>query len=123
MIFSSYEFLLLFLPVVYGLFLLLRYFSMERAAPAVLLLASLYFYAAWNWQYLALLIGSILVNYLLGYRVVSHRGMFWLAVAVVGNLLLLGYYKYAGFFSASCRKVGSGTFCCRWEYPSLRSSR
>lgn len=98
MIFSSYPFLLVFLPVVYGLFLLLRWQRMERSAPAVLLLASLYFYAAWNWQYLGLLIGSILFNYALGYRVAAHRGRFWLVVAVAGNLLLLGYYKYAGFF-------------------------
>ncbi len=98
MIFSSYPFLLVFLPVVYGLFLLLRWRQMERAAPVVLLLASLYFYAAWNWGYLGLLIGSILFNYVLGYRVTAHRGRFWLVVAVSGNLLLLAYYKYAGFF-------------------------
>ncbi len=98
MIFSSYAFLLLFLPTVYGLFLLLRRFRMERAASAVLLLASLYFYAAWNWQYLALLIGSVLANYLLGQKVAAHRGKFWLTVAVAGNLAVLGYYKYAGFF-------------------------
>lgn len=98
MIFSSYAFLLLFLPVVYGGFLLLRHYRMEREAAPFVLLASLYFYAVWNWAYLALLIGSILGNYVLGHLVATRPGRRWLAIAVAANLALLGYFKYAGFF-------------------------
>lgn len=98
MIFSSYAFLLCFLPVVYGLFLLLRHWRLEQAALALLLGASLYFYAVWDWHYLALLVASILGNYALGCKVATRPGRFWLTLAVTGNLLVLGYFKYAIFF-------------------------
>jgi len=98
MIFSSYAFLLFFLPGVYCLFLLMRYLRLDRAALVVLLIASLSFYAVWDWRYLGLLLGSILGNYLIGFKVATQPGKSWLTIAVTGNLLVLGYYKYAGFF-------------------------
>lgn len=98
MIFSSYAFLLLFLPVVYCIFLLMRHWRLEKATLVMLLFASLYFYAVWDWRYLALLIGSALGNYLLGFKVANRPGKFWVTIAVTANLLVLGYYKYTGFF-------------------------
>ena len=58
MLFNSYAFIFLFLPVV-----LAGYFALGRGsnlAPVVwLALASLAFYAFGNWQYVALLLASI----------------------------------------------------------------
>ncbi|MBX9409677.1 MBOAT family protein [Pseudomonas baetica] len=98
MIFSSYEFLLLFFPAVYGLFLLLRRFRLEQPALAMLVISSLVFYGMWSWRYLGLLLGLIVINYLLGLQQVKTRRKFWLVVAVVFNLAVLAYFKYAGFF-------------------------
>jgi D-alanyl-lipoteichoic acid acyltransferase DltB (MBOAT superfamily) len=98
MIFSSYPFLLGFLPAVYVLFLLLRSWRMERMTTACLLAASLVFYGAWNWHYLGLLLGSLVGNYLLGQQLVRSRRRYWLVLAIVGNLAVLGYFKYAAFF-------------------------
>lgn len=102
MIFSSYAFLLLFFPAVYVLFLVLRACRLERPALAMLVLASLVFYGMWSWKYLGLLLGLIVVNYLLGKQQVRHRqhARLWLTVAVVFNLSVLAYFKYAGFFLA-----------------------
>ncbi|WP_313473440.1 MBOAT family O-acyltransferase [Stutzerimonas kunmingensis] len=100
MIFSSYPFLLLFLPLVYAGFLLLRRARLEGGATAFLVLASLVFYAVWDWRLLGLLLVSIVANYLLGQLVAKHRSKGWLALAVAGNLGLLAYYKYAGFLFA-----------------------
>lgn len=97
MIFSSYPFLLLYLPLVYSAFLLLRHWRLERPAIAALVLASLVFYAIWDWRFLGLLLASMLGNYLVGRRVSGRQSGAWLAFAVVGNLAALGYYKYAGF--------------------------
>lgn len=97
MIFSSYEFLLGFLPPVYLLFLLLRRFRLERPATAMLVLASLIFYGVWDWTLLPLLVGSIVGNYLIGQQQAKKRSKPWLVLAVTGNLALLGYFKYAGF--------------------------
>jgi len=100
MIFSSYSFLLLFLPSVCGAFLLLRHLRLELIATAFLVLASLIFYAVWDWRFLGLLLGSILLNYRLGFLVAERRGRGWLVVAIAGNLGALAYYKYAGFLFA-----------------------
>jgi D-alanyl-lipoteichoic acid acyltransferase DltB (MBOAT superfamily) len=102
-LFNSYEFLLLFLPVT-----LIVYFRIARrgheAAISWLVLASLFFYGWWNPVYLVLLLGSMVGNYGLG-RILSSPKLFagsvrariWLTVGVIGNLALLGYFKYANF--------------------------
>lgn len=100
MIFSSYDFLLCFFPAVYALFSVLRAWRLERPALAMLVLASLVFYGMWSWKYLSLLLALIVINYLLGQQQVRQRqhARFWLTVAVVFNLSVLAYFKYAGFF-------------------------
>ncbi len=129
MVFSSSIFLLLFLPAVYLLNLIIIKLSKNRTAASnvFLLLASLVFYA-WGEPVLVLLmIGSIVLNWFCGLMIsraqppvvpaltadqkaahglassVSHSGStlrrFWLAVAVVGDLAMLGYFKYAGFLT------------------------
>ncbi len=101
MLFNSYEFLFIFLPLV-----LLAYHGLlatraPGSALTLLVACSLLFYGWWNPHYLALILGSIAVNY------ACYRGMrrlpkprekLVLTLGVVFNLSLLGYFKYAGFF-------------------------
>jgi D-alanyl-lipoteichoic acid acyltransferase DltB (MBOAT superfamily) len=98
MIFSSYAFLLLFFPAVYVVFLTLRAWRLEQPALAMLVLASLVFYGMWSWKYLGMLLVLIVVNFLLGKQQVRRRGKFWLVIAIIFNLSVLVYFKYAGFF-------------------------
>jgi len=106
MLFNTYEFLLLFLPVALaGWFLCGKWFGL-LAAQAWLAAASLFFYAWWNPWYLALIVFSMVANFswgrALSARVVARRPhglMLGLGVAV--NLAVLGYYKYANFFVAN----------------------
>lgn len=105
MIFSSFAFVYLFLPVVWAAYWMMRSRSAE-AAYLVLTLASLYFYAYWDWRFLPLLLFSILVNYVLGQNIhaarESSRSTRWfLSFGVMFNLGLLGFFKYANFFSDS----------------------
>lgn len=99
MIFSSFDFLLLFLPVTLAVYLLLHRNSSELLTKTWLLTASLVFYGVWRIDYLPLLLGSIGVNFALG-RFLQGQPQRHLPVLVIGialNLLLLGYYKYAAF--------------------------
>jgi D-alanyl-lipoteichoic acid acyltransferase DltB (MBOAT superfamily) len=105
MLFNSYPFIFLFLPIV-----LIGYFWLGRRgnlAPVVwLALASLAFYSVSNWQFVALLLGSIAFNYGIGYLLIARalppRARFAaLTVGVAGDLLVLGIFKYAGFFAAN----------------------
>lgn len=103
MLFNSYEFLFLFLPLSLLGFFLLGHQHRQLAAIIWLAMVSLFFYAWWSPVYLGLLLASIVFNYLLGRRlgrsavqVPTDRPT--LIFGIVSNLLLLGYYKYAGFF-------------------------
>jgi alginate O-acetyltransferase complex protein AlgI len=103
MIFSSYEFMLVFMPVTLAGFFLCTRIG-PRAAVAWLAAASVVFYARWNVAYVPLLLGSIAFNYCCGMLLLKRRADAsvrmggWLAFAVAANLALLGYYKYANFF-------------------------
>jgi len=103
MLFNSYEFLLLFLPVALAGWFILGKFAGLRCAQVWLVAASLFYYGWWNPWYLILIIGLTVVNYgwgrLLAQRAAAGlpRGAL-LALGVALNLGMLGYFKYANFF-------------------------
>lgn len=97
MLFSSYKFIFVFLPILILAFALGRLHS-ARAGIVVLAVASLYFYAAWKRTYLFLLLSSILLNFFLGLLARQQdRRRTVVIIGVVINLLLLCYFKYATF--------------------------
>ncbi len=108
MLFNSYIFILIFLPVTLGLYYGLRRYH-YKAAIAVLVCCSLFFYGWWNPKYLLLLGLSIVVNFNIGSFVSRHyeqwqRKLVTL-LGVAFNLGLLGYFKYADFFIISINKA------------------
>src|SRR6185295_17896915 len=112
MLFNSYVFIFVFLPLTLAGFFLLARLRPELAA-AWLTAASLFFYGWWNPLYVGLLVLSICFNYACGVLIaratarsdkrLSNR---MLIFAVAANLGVLGYYKYANFFLASINHVG-----------------
>ena len=102
MLFNSYIFILLFLPLA-----LLLYFGLQRAgkdtfAKIVIVCMSFWFYAYFHWQYLFILLGSIGINYLLSRLLYSEsesrNRKLWLAFGVVLNVGIIFYFKYFNFF-------------------------
>lgn len=71
----------------------------------LLLLASYYFYACWDWRFLFLLLFSTLLDYFTGLKMqVSNNQQqkkFWFWLSVVVNLGFLGVFKYFNFFVES----------------------
>ena len=105
MLFSSVPFLFYFLPAA-----LLLYFAVPRSLKnAVLLLASLFFYAWGEPRYVLLMLVSIVQGYLFGLLIEKYRGQkaakVLLTLSVLVSLGLLGYFKYADFFLASVNAV------------------
>ena len=101
MVFSGIPFLYYFLPATVLLYLA----APRKLKNAVLLLASLVFYA-WGEQRLVLLFAAtILLGWLLGLLIERFRGKVWsrvfLWLSVLTTLGLLGYFKYADFFIGS----------------------
>lgn len=108
MLFNSYEFLFLFLPIVLiGFFWLGR--EHNRMAAAWLVIASLFFYGWWNPAYLNIMLGSIVFNYMIGFALNDTAALkprkIILSYGVAVNLALLAYYKYANFFVDSLNAV------------------
>jgi len=111
MLFNSYQFIFLFLPVALaGYFVAGRFGNL---APVIwLALASLVFYSVSNWQFVALLLASIAFNYLIGLLLISGRlrpalRFAALTAGVAGDLAVLGYFKYAGFLAANLNAIFS----------------
>ncbi len=67
----------------------------------MLLLASWLFYGLWDARFVALLIASSGWNWLFARIIAWGRGprLLWLWVAILGNLGVLGWFKYAGFLA------------------------
>lgn len=100
MLFTSALFAWVYLPIVLAGFFLVGRWS-ERGAALWLFLASLVFYAAWMPEFTLLLLASITFNYVVGQRIGAVRSRSWLVFGVTINLVLLAYFKYAGFLLAN----------------------
>ena len=114
MLFNSYPFIFVFLPIA-----LAGYFWLGRSgnlAPVVwLALASLAFYSVSNWQFVGLLLASVAFNYFIGWLLIARQlrsttRFAVLTVGVAGDLLVLGTFKYAGFFAANLNALFSTGF-------------
>ena len=112
MLFNSWHFLL-FVLVVLALDSLL--FTRARARRMMLLAASYFFYAQWNWQYLGLIAFTTLLDFHVGQRLRDggHSGR-WLALSLTLNLSILAVFKYADFAIRSAN-AGIG-----WFAPQLQ---
>lgn len=104
MLFNSYEYILVFLPVTVLVFLMLGRASRPWAL-GWLILASVVFYAYWR-PYNLLIIGpSLAVNWFFARRLLALAGdesraaarRVTLTLGIVFNVCLLGYFKYANF--------------------------
>lgn len=103
MLFSSYEFVLLFLPLAVVVHYYLSRAQEQYWSLIWILLVSLFFYGWWNPIYLVLLLFSILMNYGIGVTISGklHRKQpcrMWLVSGIIFNLGLLSYFKYSNFF-------------------------
>lgn len=108
MVFSSLEFLFLYLPVT-----LIAYYAVPmRWRNAVLFAVSLIFYGWGEPRYLFLMLFTIALDYVCGYLVGRWKGdgdmrraKGAMVVAIVLNLAILGFFKYYNFFADNLRLI------------------
>lgn len=76
---------------------------------ALLLLASLYFYASWKPAYLLLIIATIITSYItaLAFNKYPEKKKFFLILNLIFNLGILGIFKYLGFFGYTLNQLFS----------------
>lgn len=101
MLFNSYIFIFLFLPITLALFYGIRRTSNEGAL-LWLVVASLFFYGWWNPPYVIIIVVSMLANFSFGVLINRKNKpnirKILLILGVSINLMVLAYYKYADFF-------------------------
>jgi alginate O-acetyltransferase complex protein AlgI len=109
MLFNSYAFIFLFMPItVVGYYLIAN--RSHSWAIFWLVLASIFFYGYWSLYSLPILSGSVCLNYWLGKKLVNREiknRQFVLVAAIILNLACLGYFKYANFFVSNTNLLRS----------------
>lgn len=96
MIFSSLEFIFIFLPI----FLILYFSVPNKYKNYILLLGSITFYIIGSWghpHYVILLFLSIIVNYIIGKKLDKKKNKKWLVIGIIYNLIWLIVFKYSDF--------------------------
>ncbi|MFH0783193.1 MAG: MBOAT family protein [Pseudomonadota bacterium] len=115
MVFNSFSFIALFLPITLLGFYFLAQKSQQFAA-VWLIMASFFFYGSWDYRFIPILLTSIFINYFACKQIISatltNRRLL-LTTSITFNLLLLGFFKYVNFFILSINDVTSG------DIPSL----
>lgn len=114
MLFNSYTFILIFLPLVTTAYFLLNKYFPIKWARLFLLLASLGFMSFWNVHFTLVLIFSVLFNFACGSALSaaaargakSKKPIFIIAIAA--NILYLGFFKYSNFFLENINFVFAG---------------
>ena len=105
MLFNSYVFVFAFFPVVLTLFYVLNHYKKYEFSKGMLLVASLYFYAYFEWSYLWIMLLSIVLNFAFS-KLFEHQSFIekkglrrvLLCIALAFNLGIIGYFKYYDFF-------------------------
>ena len=104
MIFSTYRFIFFFLPITFAVYFLLNRFRCYSMGKIWLVICSLYFYAQGSPAFFPFFLASVTFNYIFGMAMVhlegdrSYQKKLLLFVSIMGNVALLGYYKYTDFF-------------------------
>ena len=111
MVFSSVIFLFFFLPAVYIMYCLCPGIRMKNA---LLIVASLFFYAFGEPVYVILMTGSILINYMMARLIAGYqrRARIFLCMTVVFNIGLLVLLKYAALIIQTIRGLCEGQSSC-----------
>lgn len=101
MLFNSISFAI-FLPIVFFLYWFMTNKNL-KLQNLLLLVASYYFYACWDWRFMFLLMFSTFLDYYTGLKIEESKNQnlrkFWLWLSVGINLGFLGFFKYYNFFA------------------------
>lgn len=113
MVFSSYEFVLVFLPITLLVYFALGQWKQYGIQRAFLLAASLFFYGYYNWYYLILITVSIVLNYAIALCLQHKHKRVLFVLGILLNVGLLGYFKYYDFFVENINAVCHTTIVIR----------
>lgn len=102
MLFNSYIFVLLFLPMCLIGYFTLNHFKKYKLSMLYILFMSLWFYGYFNYSYLIIIVSSILFNYIIYHLLnkinTNYKRKILLILGLTANIGVLLYFKYYDFF-------------------------
>src|SRR5436190_17716190 len=116
MLFNSYQFLLVFLPITLAGFVLLGRSDKPSWFLSWIIVVSIVFYGLWRPINLLIITPSVLLNYIaarmIGRLIHTHRkaALALLLLGIAGNLAFLSYFKYWNFFLGMVADVSDAHF-------------
>ena len=109
MLFNSIEYIFIFLPIVFIVYFLLNKFKLYKTSRFFLLLSSLYFYGSYKWEYVPIIVCSILFNYFISFvfkKDVSQTiKRNTLILGVFGNIFILLFFKYFNYLFETFKNI------------------
>tara|TARA_R100000935_G_scaffold9585_1_gene19419 strand:+ start:192 stop:1631 length:1440 start_codon:yes stop_codon:yes gene_type:complete len=100
MLFNSLDFAI-FLPIVFILYWFVVNKNLKHQ-NILIAIASYVFYGWWDWRFLALILFSTLVDYVIGVSLGKEQNLYkrkvLLWISIIVNLGFLGFFKYYNFF-------------------------
>lgn len=100
MVFDTPEFFVFFVVV------LALYYVLNHRWQNILLVASSYFFYGWfDWRFCGLLAFSTVLDWYCGLKIPGPNGRKWLYLSVIGQLAMLGFFKYFNFFQENFERL------------------
>lgn len=116
MVFSTYSFIFIFLPITFFGYRLLVARGLYSVAKLWLVLASLAFYAVGSLGFVLIFIATIFFNFVVGTLMLKAEGehaqrtkRVLLVIGLTENIALLGYYKYTDFVIFNYNWITAGS--------------
>ncbi len=116
MLFNSYIFIFLFLPLTIFAYFGLNKLKLNKAARFSLVIASLFFYGYNNPSYLLIILSSIVLNYLFG-KIIRRSNLkgknisqIVMIIAIILNIGILFYFKYFDFLIYNINMITTADF-------------
>jgi len=99
MLFQSQVFILVFLPVVLAVWYGMAHAGLKASREWALIALSMVFYGWWDVRFVPLLLGQTIVSWIIAeiYLRTGRKAKWLLWIAIVGNLSVLGFFKYYTF--------------------------
>lgn len=115
MLFNSYIFIFMFLPIALAGYYGFNHFKLYRIANLFLIGMSLWFYGYFNKSYLLIICGSIMVNFMISKMLVCLKQKksfkkFLLVLGICINTAVIFYFKYYDFFIENINAVFGKSF-------------
>ncbi len=114
MLFNSYNFLFIFLPIFFSSIYLLKENLSRHKIFILVIIFSLIFYSLDNYNFTFLLLSSIIINFFSSKKIDKtlnkNKKKFFLFLIILFNLIILLYFKYFNFFIDNINKLSSTEF-------------